>query len=111
MQLRTQFLQHLHPLGLHAVLHLVFSLCSWSSGATGVWKYMYERWFYNVLEEVVCLHEQLVSLSRESHDDIDSEEYLRTSRDFSFLSDLLNLMGKRSGVVAASHLSQDGVAS
>ena len=111
MQLSRKLLQHLHPLSLDAVLHLILTLGSRCSRTTRIREDVNKRRAHHVTKECICLHEQLICLSRESHDHIDSEEHLRASWDLRALPDVLNLMCKCSSVITTSHLLQDGVAS
>ena len=71
---------------------------------------MYERRLYHILEEIVCLHEQLVRLARESYDHVDAEEYFRSSLNLGLLPDILNFTGKCSRIITTSHFLQDSVA-
>ena len=62
-------------------------------------------------EECICLHEKLICLPGESYDNVDSEEYLRTSRNFAFLSDVSDLLRESCSVISSAHCLEDGVAS
>ena len=65
---------------------------------------------HHVLQEIVRLHEQLIRLSRESHDHIDSEKYLRPAWNLTFLPDVPYLVCKCSRVISASHRLENGIA-
>ena len=111
MQLRGKFFQHLHPLRLHAVLHLILPLRCRCACTAGIWEYVDECRFNNITQEGICLHEQFVSLSWKSHDHINSEKYLRTAGNLCLLPDILYLVCKGSSVISASHLTKNGVTS
>ena len=49
---------------------------------------------HDLAEEIVCLHEQLVRLARESYDHVDAEEYFRSSLCLGLLPDILDFMSK-----------------
>ena len=66
---------------------------------------------HDLAEEIVCLHEQLVRLARESYDHVDAEEYFRPSLNLGLLPDILDFTGKCSCIITTSHFTQYGIAS
>ena len=111
MELCGKLFQHLHAQCLLAVLDLVLALCRRCACTTRIREDMDKCGTHDISQECVCFHEQFIGLARETYDDINAEEYLRSTRYFSALSDVLDLVCKCCGVVATAHFTNNCVAS